>query len=117
MQGPSNFRIVANASSDAIVTIDEHSTIMFANPAVERIFGYAPEELTGRSLTILMPEYLRHLHEGGLNRYLTTGQRHLSWEGIELPAVHRSGRDLIVEVSFGEFTSDNQRFFTGVLRD
>jgi len=115
--GESHFRIIADASSDAIISIDEHSTIVFANASLKRVFGYEPRELLGRPLTILMPEYLRHIHTAGVHRYLTTGERHINWGGIELPALHCSGRELSVEVSFGEFMSNNQHFFTGVVRD
>lgn len=115
--GPSHFRIIADASSDAIVTIDEGSIVVFANAAVQRIFGYSPDELIGGSLTLLIPAPLRPVHERSLRRYLETGERHISWGGIELPAVHRSGTELVVEVSFGEFKMEGRSFFTGVIRD
>src|SRR5437667_4385176 len=73
------FRLVAQAASVAVFTIDEQSNILFVNSAVERIFGYRPEELIGGKLTVVMPEYLRHVHEHALRRYVRTGQRHISW--------------------------------------
>ena len=57
------FRLVAQAAAVAVFTIDEQSNIIFANSAVERISGYKPEELIGGKLTVVMPEYLRHVHE------------------------------------------------------
>ncbi|HLL76895.1 MAG TPA: ATP-binding protein, partial [Pyrinomonadaceae bacterium] len=111
------FRIFAGTASDAILVIDADSRIHFANRAVEEIFGYPAEELTGQSLTVLMPEYLRHLHREGVERYNSTGVRHISWSGVELPGLHRDGRELALEISFGEFTRDGRRFFTGIARD
>jgi PAS domain S-box-containing protein len=110
-------RIIAETASDAIITIDEKSTILFVNRATSNIFGYTAEELIGSDLTILMPEYLRHLHRAGLDNYLTTGQKHISWEAVELPGLHKSGRQLALELSFGEFQKDGHRFFTGIARD
>src|SRR5437588_13099300 len=55
-------RIIAETASDAIITIDGDSTILFANRAAESLFGYQLDELLGNSLTMLMPEYLRHVH-------------------------------------------------------
>jgi PAS domain S-box-containing protein len=111
------YQTVAEAASDAIITIDQESTILFLNPAAERIFGYSREEMLGQQLTMLMPEYLRHLHRKGINRYVTTGQRHISWEAVELPGLHKSGKEIPLELSFGEFTRNERRFFTGIVRD
>jgi two-component system, cell cycle sensor histidine kinase and response regulator CckA len=111
------YRVVAEAASDAIVTIDVHSTILFANPAIERVFGYAPHEVLGQSLTMLMPEYLRRIHEAGIGRYLSTGVRHLDWRAVEVPGLHKEGHELPLEVSFGESGEGEHHTFTGVIRD
>ena len=48
-------RLSIDGASDAIVTLDASCAILTVNPAVERMFGYPPDELTGRKLTVLMP--------------------------------------------------------------
>ncbi len=111
------FRIIAETAADAIITIDQDSTILFVNAAAERIFGYSITEMLGQPITMLMPEYLRHVHEEALWRYLETGQRHINWEGIELPGLHKSGRAICLEISFGEFVAGTRRLFTGIARD
>jgi PAS domain S-box-containing protein len=110
-------RIIAETASDAIITIDESSRILFVNRAAVNIFGYAMEEMMGAELTMLMPEYLRHLHRAGLKNYLGTGQKHINWEAVELPGLHKSGKEISLELSFGEFRKDGRRFFTGIARD
>ena len=110
-------RVIADTVSDAIITIDEESTMLFINRATEKIFGYSREQLLGQSLTMLMPDYLRQAHLAGLHRYVTTGQRHIAWESIELTGRHQNGREIPLELSFGEFTENGRRFFTGVARD
>jgi len=67
-----HYRAVAEAATDAIITIDSDSTILVVNPAAERIFGYSTEEMIGQPLTMLMLEYLRHLHKAGITRYMIT---------------------------------------------
>jgi PAS domain S-box-containing protein len=111
------FRTLAETASDAIITIDESGFIVFVNPAVEKVFGYPPAEMIGRDLTMLMPEYLRHLHRAGLQRYQETGKKHISWEAVELPGLHRSGHEIPLELSFGEFVRNERRYFTGIVRD
>ncbi len=111
-----HYKAVAEAATDAIITINANSTILLVNPAAEQIFGYTKNELLGRQLTILMPHYHRHLHREGMARYLETGKRHLEWGAVKLPGLHRDGREISLEISFLEFTKDEQRFFTGIIR-
>jgi PAS domain S-box-containing protein len=72
---------------DAIIVIDEQSTILFVNRASERMFGYREEELVGQLLTILMPDSIRQVHKQAIHRYVETGQKHLSWQRVELPGL------------------------------
>ena len=52
------------ATPQAVVAVDEEQTIRFANPAAERVFGYAARELIGQPLEILLPEDARAGHRG-----------------------------------------------------
>jgi PAS domain S-box-containing protein len=116
-ESENRFRTLAETASDAIITIDERSIIIYANDAAESVFGYSVAELIGADLTMLMPHYLRHLHHAGLGLYVETGRRHIGWEAVELPGLHKSGREIPLELSFGEFVRDGQRYFTGIARD
>lgn len=116
-ESETRFRTLAETASDAIITIDSEGFIVFVNPAVEKVFGHDPAEMMGQDLTMLMPEYLRHLHRGGLKRYQETGNKHISWEAVELPGLHASGREIPLELSFGEFVRNERRYFTGIVRD
>ena len=110
------YRVVVETANDAVVSTDESGAILFANPAIKRVFGYDPTELLGKPLTVLMPEFMRKLHEDGFKRYLATGQRHINWQGTELIGLRKNGQEFPVEVSFGELTGE-RRLFTGFIRD
>ena len=111
------YRLVSHTAQDAIFTIDENSTVLFCNPAVERMFGFKPEELVGQSLVAIIPERYREAHRRGIDRFLKTRNRRIPWSGVELPAMHRDGHEFPVEISFGEFTSGSRTIFTGFARD
>ena len=111
------YRVIVEAASDAVISMDESGSILLANPATARIFGYDPAELIGKPLTVLMPEFMRKLHEAGFRRYLATGQRHLNWQGTEVTALRKNGQEFPVEVSFGEMISNGHKVFTGFIRD
>ncbi len=111
------YRLVSETAQDAIFTIDERSIITFCNPGVERLFGYKPEELIGHPLDAIIPERLRDAHRRGISRYLRTRERHISWTGVELPALHKDGHEFPCELSFGEWRRDDETIFTGFARD
>ncbi len=111
------YRLITDTATDAILTIDKHSVITFANAAVETIFGYRVSELLGQNLTVLMPEHLRRIHSAALDRYTTTHKKHMPWAGVELPGVHKDGHELALEISFAEFKRDGKQLFTGIVRD
>jgi PAS domain S-box-containing protein len=110
-------RVIVEAANDVVVSMDEKGTILFANPATRRIFGYDPSEISGKSMTMLMPDAMRKLHENGFKQYLATGKRHVNWQGVEVTAQRKDGQEFPVEVSFGELTSDGHKVFTGFIRD
>jgi PAS domain S-box-containing protein len=111
------YRVMVETASDAVVCMDEKGAILLANAATARVFGYEPGELIGKPLTVLMPEYLRQLQEGGVRRYLATSQRHINWQGTALTGLRKNGQEFPVEISFGEVTADGRRIFTGFVRD
>lgn len=116
-QSEARYRTVAETASDAIVTVDHNSTILFANKSTEKIFGFRIEELVGNNLNIIMPEYLRSLHAEGMNRHIQTGIRHIPWNAVEVPGLHKDGREIPLEISFGKFIDNGHHIFTGIIRD
>jgi PAS domain S-box-containing protein len=111
------FRHLAESALLAVLVIEEDDRVVFANPALERILGYRPEEIVGQPLTALMPEQFRERHRAGISRYMTTGERRIRWEGIELPGRHKDGRLIPLEITMSEFTRGGKRFFTGLAQD
>jgi PAS domain S-box-containing protein len=111
------YHALAETAGDAIITIDEQSRMLYVNAATSRIFGYKRDELIGQPLTMLMPAFMRDQHLRGFARSHTTDQRQLSWQTIEMSGLHRSGREMPLEISFGEFIWQGQRILTGIARD
>jgi len=111
------YRTLLANTSEGLLTIDTDSNIVFANPAVEDILGYAPEELVGSSKMKIIPERLRESHQSGLEQYLQTGERHIDWDGVELPAQHKDGHEVVVSISLREHDYNGERLFTGIFTD
>lgn len=107
------YRIVTESASDAIVTLDEDYRILFVNAATEKIFGYTTDEMLGQKLFMLISEPA--VNSAGIYLYNATGKRSL--QGVQLPAFHKNGHEVPVEVTFGEVTRGGEHVITAVIRD
>ncbi|CAN5851549.1 hypothetical protein BH23GEM3_BH23GEM3_15220 [soil metagenome] len=117
IESKERFRVFAETAADAIFTVDERSTILYANPAVQRIFGYSAEELLGQPMTTLIPDRLRASHRAGVVRHAETGEKRIPWTGVQLPGLMKNGEEVPLEISFGEYERDGRHFYTGIARD
>ena len=105
------YRAVAESATDAIVVLDERSRIIYANPAVELVFGYSPGDVFERPFTLLAPD-AGHLFERPTPTHGSVRDRTLQLRGR-----HKNGRAISLEVTFGEHREDGGITRTGIMRD
>jgi PAS domain S-box-containing protein len=109
---------VMSASLDCVVGMDHNGTVIEFNAAAERLFGFRREEVLGRELAeLIVPEELRERHREGLRRYLETGEGEMIDRRTELPALHRDGTVIPVELTVTRIPGSEPPTFTGFLRD
>lgn len=108
---------ILETAVDAIIMIDESGIIETFNRAATELFGYRPEEMIGKPVTLLMPEPHRSRHDQYMRRYMETGEKHIIGIGRELHALHRSGRLIPIYLAVNEIHLEGRRRFTGVIRD
>jgi PAS domain S-box-containing protein len=110
-------RAVLDAAVDAIITIDERGIIESANPATERIFGYATSELIGQNVSMLMPNPYKEEHNSYLKRYRETGEKRVIGAGREVIGRRKDGSQFHGHLAVSEVHLGNRRVFTGFVRD
>jgi two-component system sensor kinase FixL len=115
--GEAQYRAIFDSAVEAVTVIDSAGIIQSANPSVERIFGYAPDELIGRSIGILMPEPDRSRHLDYIAHYLETGERAVIGIGREVEGLRKDGTTFPLELSVAEWKHGDHSCFTGIMRD
>jgi len=111
-------RAVLDTAADAIISIDERGIILSANRATETMLGYSSDEVVGRPVNRLMPEFDAQMHDGYLRRYVQTGEAHVvGTSGREVPVRRKDGSVFAARISISEGRDGGRRFFTGILQD
>ena len=111
-------RSVLETAPDAIITIDERGIMQSFSQASERLFGYAAGEVIGQNVKVLMPDPYRSGHDGYLNRYKHTGEKHIIGIGRTVKAQKKDGTVFPIELAVGEVGEPGRnRIFTGFIRD
>jgi two-component system, LuxR family, sensor kinase FixL len=110
-------RAILETAVEGIITIDERGVVESINPAAEQIFGYAPEEVIGKNVKMLMPSPDRERHDGYLRNYRDTGHAKIIGIGREVVGARKDGSLFPMDLSVSEVKFGNQRLFTGFVRD
>src|SRR5688572_8599978 len=108
---------IFESAVDGIVVIDGEGRIEAFNPAAERLFGYAAQEVVGQNVKILMPAPYRDEHDGYLARYRDTGQARIIGSGREVQGIRRDGTVFPVHLSCGEMSVEGETRYTRILHD
>jgi PAS domain S-box-containing protein len=116
-ESEAQLRAIFRTIVDAIVVIDGEGRILDFNPAAERIFGYAAEEVIGQNVRCLMPEPDSSQHDQYLKNYFQTGQPRIIGTGREVTGLRKDGGTVPLDLAVSEVNYDGRRLFTGILRD
>lgn len=114
MSGVSGLSVLAQLP-DAVIFADTSGSIRMWNRAAEVIFGFTASEANGASLDMIIPERLRAAHWRGFDAAIETGTLSLSGRATLTRALHRSGRPVYVEISFGLVKDDQSGSVLGAV--
>src|SRR5258708_14474766 len=98
-----------NVLGDAVVVADHKGNIVGWNAAASRIFGFSEAEAMGHSLTLIIPERLRHRHNVGFDKSMETGTTRYGSQLLKVPANHKDGRTLSIAFSVAMLFAENHK--------
>ena len=106
-----------DATVDAVIVIDERGRILQFSLAAQRMFGFDPQEVAGRNVSMLMPEPYRSAHDGYMERYLRTGEARIIGLGREVRARRKDGTEFPCDLAVGRVKGIDPPRFVGFIRD
>ncbi len=107
------YHAIVDSAPDAIITVNLDLSIQWLNATAARILGYAPAELMGQTIDVILKNK-NDLTASFLDELHNTGQ-----SGNALPIVCRCKDGALVpfEMSVARWTADNRTFMTTIWRD
>jgi PAS domain S-box-containing protein len=105
--------LVLDTALEAFIAIDSAGRVTHWNPAAERTFGYTVEEAVGQPICeLIIPPSYRDAHRAGVARMVAGHPGTLLGQRLHLPACHRDGRRLYIELTFAPvITDDGHQFY------
>lgn len=117
----SNSAVLLNAiienAIDGIITIDNRGNIESVNPAACKLFGYQPDEVIGKNISVLMPPPDRDHHDTYINRYQQTHKAHIIGIGREVNGLRKDGSIFPFRLGVSEVKHNDKIIYAGFIHD
>lgn len=106
-----------DAAPDSILIVDDAGTIFKANPAVEQLTGYTPEELRGQSVSIFLPPHMRGKHDHLVQRFFQHPVPRPMGMVSQLQLLRKDGLAVPVDIALGHCAMDGSPVAVVFMRD
>lgn len=111
------FKALLEAAPDAVVIVNRSGVIVLINAQTERLFGYARQELLGRSIQALFPERFHNEHPEYPGQYLTNPKVQPMGSGLEHCGRRKNGTEFPIEVSVSPLETEDGLLVLHSIRD
>jgi diguanylate cyclase (GGDEF)-like protein/PAS domain S-box-containing protein len=110
--------VILESSHEAFIGMDQSGLITDWNAQAAQLFGWTRAEVLGRELAeVIIPPELRDAHRKGMARFVQTGEGPVLGKRIELPALHRNGTPLQIEITISVLKGESDYRFSAFLHD
>lgn len=108
---------VVEAMPDGIVIVDGDGLIVLVNREMERLVGYAREQMLGQAVEMLIPGNLRDEHVSNRADFAAAPHRRSMGLGLDLAAQRQDGSSFPVEIALAPADLDGERVVIATVRD
>lgn len=110
-------QLMMQTNPNGLLVVDDQGAIEMANPALERMFGYAPGELFNQPLERLIPRDSQSRHAQLRQEYLRAPSIRIMGAGLDLHGARKDGSTFPIQVSLASFTEDGRTYVQGTVID
>lgn len=110
-------RQVIESAVNGILMVARDGTIVLANAAAEKIFGYAREELLAMKIEELIPQRFREKHPGYREEYNRKPVARDMGKGRDLYGLKKDGSDVPLEIGLNPVETDEGTFILASIVD
>ena len=110
-------RAITDTAVDAIMTVNDKGIIKTANPAVEHIYGYKPDELIGLHASEIVPHERRHLYGDDFFSQRVVPTEQIIGTGREVEILRKGGEKIPVRLGVGYTKIDGKPVFVSFASD
>lgn len=115
---PSISRHLTQYSPDALIVVDIRGIVVYANATTRLLFDYAPEELVGKPMELLVPERFRIRHGAYLSGYFRDPtNREMSVRMADLFGRRADGSEFSAGIRLAPFQDGGATFVVAAIRD
>jgi PAS domain S-box-containing protein len=108
---------VVEGSPFANVLVDARGHIALVNALTEQLFGYARDELLGRSIELLVPERFRHGHSGLREGFGLAPAARPMGAGRDLYGRRKDGTEMPIEIGLNPVRSGGVAYTLAAITD
>jgi PAS domain S-box-containing protein len=101
------FRLVIEASPNAIIVANEQGQMELVNRQVEKLFGYSRDELLGQQVEMLIPDAFRVAHPHLRKQFASSPSTRAMGAGRDLYARAKNGKDIPVEIGLSPVQTES----------
>lgn len=116
-ESEAKFRSVMESAIDAIISGDAEGNIRSWNSAATALFGFTEADVIGHPIDVIIPDRYKESHREGIKRVSSGGPSHVIGKTAELAAIRKDGSEFPVELSLATWFLDDERYYTGIIRD
>ena len=117
MLGQAHMTSLFENATEGIILTNGQGLIVLANPAAERMFGYAASELQTLPVEVLIPGNFRPGHKALREGFHKKPSNRSMGAGRDLFALKKNGQEFPVEISLSHYKKDNELFVIAFIVD